>query len=54
MARKREITGQAVIYTNDGVKVVDAEVGRTFNANYDGCNFKCAVERQFYKNMGVI
>ncbi len=31
MARKREITGQAVIYTADGVKVVDAEVRREFN-----------------------
>ena len=30
-----EITGKAVLYTHDGVKVVDAEVRRYFNANAD-------------------
>ena len=40
MARKIEITGKAVIYTKDGVQVIDAEVRRKFNANYDGCAFK--------------
>ena len=28
---KREINGKAVIYTADGVKVLDAEVKRYFN-----------------------
>ena len=36
MGMKREITGKAVIYTADGVKVIDAEVRRYFNAHSDG------------------
>lgn len=40
MGRKFEITGKAVIYTAEGVKVVDAEVRRRFNANADDCTFK--------------
>lgn len=40
MARKREITGKAVIYTSEGVKVVDAEVRRRFNIALDTCEFK--------------
>lgn len=35
MGRKREITGKAVIYTVDGVKVIDAEVRRYANAHGD-------------------
>lgn len=33
----REITGKAVIYTNEGVKVIDAEVRRKANAHADYC-----------------
>ncbi len=32
---KFEVTGKAVLYTKDGVEVVDAEVRRYFNANGD-------------------
>ena len=35
MGRGREITGKAVIYTADGVKVIDAEVRRYANAQGD-------------------
>ena len=35
MGMKREITGKAVIYTADGVKVIDAEVRRYFNVHSD-------------------
>ena len=38
--KKIEVTGQAVIYTKDGVKVVDAEVRRFFNIYCDSCTFK--------------
>ena len=40
MGRKFEVTGKAVIYTKDGVKVVDAEVRRYFNAHQDSNEFK--------------
>ena len=40
MGRKFEVTGKAVIYTIDGVKVVDAEVRRQFNTHLDTCSFK--------------
>lgn len=40
MSRKFGVTGKAVIYTRDGAKIVDAEVRRIFNANYDGLDFK--------------
>ena len=40
MGRKFEITGKAVIYTKDGVKVVDSEVRRYFDANASWCKFK--------------
>ena len=33
----REITGKAVIYTNEGVKVIDAEIRRKANAHADYC-----------------
>ena len=33
MARKREITGQVVLYTTEGTHVVDAEVRHNFNAH---------------------
>lgn len=40
MGRKYEVTGKAVIYTKDGVKVVDSDVRRLFNINQDSCTFK--------------
>lgn len=40
MGRKFEVTGKAVIYTKDGIKVVDAEVRRYFNAHQDSNEFK--------------
>lgn len=40
MGRKLEVTGKAVIYTKDGVKVIDAEVRRQFNTHLDTCSFK--------------
>ncbi|MBR4641601.1 MAG: hypothetical protein IKO74_02625 [Selenomonadaceae bacterium] len=40
MARKREITGKAVIYTEGGTKIVDAEVRRYFNVNGEGLTSK--------------
>lgn len=39
MGRKFEVTGKAVIYTPNGVKVVDAEVRRWFNNQGDGNRF---------------
>lgn len=41
---KREITGKAVIYTVDGVKVIDSEVKRYFNVYLDE---RSAFERAF-------
>ncbi|MBR0290108.1 MAG: hypothetical protein IJQ82_14120 [Selenomonadaceae bacterium] len=40
MGRKFEVTGKAVLYTQDGVEIVDAEVRRWFNAHQDTCTFK--------------
>ena len=40
MGRKFEITGKAVIYTHDGAKIIDAEVRRQANAQYDGLIFR--------------
>ena len=38
MARKlNKSAGKAVIYTKDGVKVVDSDVRRLFNINQDSC-----------------
>lgn len=47
MGRKFEVTGKAVIYTKDGVKIVDAEVRRKFNVNYDGCDFKIKTDEEY-------
>ena len=33
MARKIEVTGKALLYTRDGVEIVDAEVRRKFPKN---------------------
>lgn len=35
MSRKIKVTGKSVIYTKDGAKVLDSEVRRYFNVNYD-------------------
>ena len=40
MGRKFEVTGKAVIFTEDGAKIIDAEVRRLFNAHCDSCDFK--------------
>ena len=40
MARKFEVTGKAVLYTRDGVEIVDAEVRRKFNNHMDTCEPK--------------
>lgn len=40
MARKFEATGKAVVYTHDGVEIVDAEVRRSFNVHCDTCTYK--------------
>lgn len=47
MARKREITGQAVIYTESGTKIVDAEVRRYFNANGDWLTSKFDTDEKY-------
>lgn len=47
MGRKFEVTGKAVIYTQNGAKIVDAEVRREFNCNYDGCNFKIKTDEDY-------
>ena len=39
MGRIFEVTGKAVIYTADGVKVVDAQVRSYFNVNADYNHF---------------
>lgn len=40
VCKRFEVTGKAVIYTSDGVKVVPAEVRRMFNNHYDTCTIK--------------
>lgn len=47
MGRKYEVTGKAVIYTKDGVKVVDAEVRRKANAHGDWCEPKTKVSEDY-------
>lgn len=40
MARKHEITGKVVIYTENGTQIVDAEVRRLHNAHSDTLELK--------------
>lgn len=40
MGAKYEVTGKTVIYTKDGVKIVDAEVRREFNLYLDTCKVR--------------
>ena len=47
MGRKFEVTGKAVIYTKAGAKIVDAEVRRKFNSNFDGNDFKIKTDEEY-------
>ena len=40
MGYKYEVTGKAVVYTEEGAKILDSEVRRYFNANADYCEFR--------------
>ena len=47
MGRKFEATGEAVVYTEGGAKIVDAEVRRVFNAHHDANHFKLQVDGKY-------
>ena len=50
MSRKFEVTGKAVVYTEDGAKIIPCEVRRRFNINMDTNDFRFDIKTK--KDLG--